>query len=122
MFKKITIYFFITLISLAPMTVSAFDYGISTTQKATGGLLPTQVAKASDPVKLVGNIIGLGLSLLAIAFFFLIFYSGLVWMTAHGKTERVEKAKNTLEAAIIGLLIVVFAYAITNFVLTGLGG
>lgn len=56
------------------------------------------------------------LGILAIAFFGLITYSGIRWMTAQGNEEHVSKAKETIQAAVIGLIIVTVAYAITNFV------
>jgi len=43
-------------------------------------------------------------------------------MTAHGNDQHVEKAKDTLRGAIIGLVITVAAYAISTFVFTRLVG
>jgi amino acid transporter len=56
------------------------------------------------------------LSLLGVIFMILILIGGFNWMTASGDEEKVRKAKDTLRRAIIGLLIVVSAYAITYFV------
>lgn len=122
MFKKISFFIIGALILLTPALCFAFDYGVGSTQQATNGFLPTTVAKATDPATLAGNILKAVLSLIGIIFFILIFYAGLVWMTSQGKTERVDKAKGTLEAAVVGLVLIAGAYAITSFVLTGLGG
>jgi len=43
-------------------------------------------------------------------------------MTAAGNAEQVETAQSIVKAAVIGLLIVMSAYAITFFVTSRLGG
>ena len=56
------------------------------------------------------------LGLLAIIFIILMILAGYNWMTAGGEEQKVTKAKDTIQAAIIGLIIIVAAYAITFFV------
>jgi cytochrome bd-type quinol oxidase subunit 2 len=79
-----------------------------------------------DPYISVAEIISLViksfLGLLGIIFVILIILGGYNWMTAAGEEEKVNKAKDTLKRAIIGLIIVVSAYAITYFVFTNLPG
>jgi len=58
------------------------------------------------------------LSLLGVIFMILMVYGGSIWMTAGGKEDRVKKAKDLIQAAIIGLVIVVSAYAISIFVIS----
>jgi hypothetical protein len=65
-------------------------------------------------------IIGVFLGLLGIIFVILIIYAGYNWMTAAGDSDKVDKAKETLQRAIIGLVITVSAYAITYFVFTNI--
>lgn len=50
-----------------------------------------------------------------------IIYSGVVWITSGGNKEGIEKAKQTLTYALIGLLIIVFSFVIINVIgqLTG---
>lgn len=105
---------------LPMMALAQKDYGIGKTVQSTGGLLPTKVAGASTVPQLVGNIVAVGLSLLGIVFFGLFLYSGILWMTALGNGEKVNAAKETLQAAIIGLIIVVGAYAISRFLFDNL--
>jgi amino acid transporter len=47
----------------------------------------------------------------------LILYGGFTWMTAGGNEEKVEKAKKIITAAVIGLVIVLLAWAIILFAL-----
>lgn len=62
------------------------------------------------------------LGLLGIIFLFLIIIAGYNWMTAAGDEEKVNKAKETIQRAIIGIIIIISAYAITYFVFKNLGG
>lgn len=86
------------------------DLGLSNVAGKSG--LQTQ---QSVP-QLVGRVIGTALSMLAVVFFILTIYGGFLWMTAHGKSDQVDKAKNTIIAAVIGVVIVMGSYAITQFV------
>jgi amino acid transporter len=71
---------------------------------------------------IVGLIIQAFLGLLGIIFLVLIISAGFNWMTAGGEEEKVRKAKSTISRAIIGLIIIVAAYAITYFVFKYLPG
>jgi len=71
--------------------------------------------RSVDPI--IGTIISVILSFLGVIFLILMVYGGYTWMMAAGNDEKVTKAKSLIKAAIIGLLIVVGAYAITIFVM-----
>jgi hypothetical protein len=60
------------------------------------------------------------LSLLSIIFIVLILYAGYSWMTAGGEEKKVEDAKGTITRAVIGLVIIIAAFAITYFVFNAL--
>lgn len=66
---------------------------------------------------IIGTVIGAALSLLGVIFLLLIVYGGYNWMIARGDEAIVEKAKDTITRSIIGLVIVLAAYAVTYFVL-----
>lgn len=57
------------------------------------------------------------LSFLGVIFIILMVYGGYLWMTAHGNEDQLTKAKKLITAAIIGLIVVLAAYAITWFVM-----
>ncbi len=65
---------------------------------------------------IVGTVINGALSLVGIIFLVLMVYAGILWMTARGKDEQVQKAQQIIIASLIGLFITVSAYAITKFV------
>jgi hypothetical protein len=64
----------------------------------------------------IALVINTFLSLLGIIFVILVLWAGYNWMTAGGDETKVTKAKATISRAIIGLIIIVAAYAITYFV------
>ncbi len=69
---------------------------------------------------MVAKIIQIVLGLLAIIFLILTILAGFRWMTAAGNEEEVKKAQATIKATIIGLVIILAAYAITYFIFRSL--
>lgn len=65
----------------------------------------------------VARIIRVSLSLLGIIMVALLVYGGYLWMTAGGNEEQITKAKQIIRNAIIGIAIVLSAYAISVFVI-----
>jgi hypothetical protein len=68
-------------------------------------------------VTIVGNIIKIILSVLGIVLLGFVLYGGFMWMTSGGNTDGVKKAKTMIGNAVIGLIIIVSAYAISSFVM-----
>ena len=64
----------------------------------------------------IGQIVGLVLSFIGVAFLILMIYAGITWMTAQGNDQTISKAKDLIVSSIIGLIIVLAAYAITSFI------
>ena len=78
--------------------------------------------KASTQIdSTIAKIINTALSLLGVIFLVLMIYGGYLWMIARGDEAQVTKAKNIITAAVIGVIIVVSAYAITYFLIERLG-
>lgn len=65
----------------------------------------------------IANGIRIFLGLLGIIAIAIILAGGLLWMTAGGNEEKVQKAKTLLLQAVIGLGIVLAAFTITTFIL-----
>lgn len=68
----------------------------------------------------IGLAIQILLSILATIFLVLTVIAGFKWMTAGGNEEVISKASKSLKSSIIGLAIVLAAYAITWFIFEGL--
>ncbi|MFH0952648.1 MAG: hypothetical protein V1838_05755, partial [Patescibacteria group bacterium] len=64
----------------------------------------------------VVNIIQWVLGILALIAVVMIIIGGFQWLTAAGNDEKIEKAKKVISAAVIGLIIVLLAWAIVIFV------
>jgi len=62
------------------------------------------------------EIINAALELLGIIFLLMILLGGFRWMTAGGNDEAVDAAKKTLGQAIVGVIIIFIAFALTRFV------
>lgn len=71
---------------------------------------------------IIGRVITMVLELLGAIFLILAIYGGYNWMTARGNEDMVEKAKKTITNAIIGLIIVLAAYAISRFIISVVSG
>lgn len=92
---------------------SLFQQGLDKTAKGLG----FDTGKEAVTIETrIGFIIQATLSFLGVIFFLLMIYGGFLWMTAQGNEQQVDKAKKLITAAIIGLVIVVAAYAISYFV------
>ncbi len=76
----------------------------------------------TDPRIILARGVQLALTFLAIIAVIIIMYAGFLWMTSNGQEDKISKAKNTLKNAIIGLVIILAAFAIVSFVLNTIGG
>lgn len=70
----------------------------------------------SDLKQAVINAIKWALAFMVLVAVVLIIYGGFVWMTAAGSEENVGKAKKIISAAVIGLVVILLAWAIVSFV------
>jgi len=99
--------FLLLLPTAASATVTSYsieDFG-SSVGLGTADLLDTAI-----------NVIQWVLGILALVAVVMIIYGGILWMTAAGNEEKIAKAKKVISAAVIGLIIVLMAWAIVIFV------
>lgn len=98
-------------------------------QKSPGELIKDTATKTSDAAgfkgakplpELVGSFIQQAMGLLGIILVVLVIYAGFLWMTAQGSDEKIKKAKGIITSAVIGLVLIFAAYAITGFVVDAL--
>ncbi len=93
--------------------------GLNSAAKPVGAYT-TQVANTGSTRAIildrVGGLVGLILSFVGIIFLLLMVYAGLQWMTSQGNSATVDKAKELMINALIGLIIVTAAYSITIFI------
>ena len=111
--RKIFFTIILATVLLVPLSVSALTINDAGTKLSQIGGKTGLTPNLESTTGLVINTI---LALIGTVFFILTVYAGIRWMTAQGNDEKVTKAKDTLEAALIGITIVFLAYAITAFV------
>lgn len=75
-----------------------------------------------DPRIIFAKIIRVALGLIGVVLLGLVLYGGFLWMTAGGNSDNIEKAKQIISASVIGLAIVLSAYALASFVMVKLLG
>lgn len=63
----------------------------------------------------VGLVISIVLAFTGAIFLGLMVFAGILWMTAAGEEEKIKKAQKIILTSIVGLVIVVGAFLITNF-------
>ena len=62
----------------------------------------------------IGQVLNIATTFLGVVFLGLMIYAGYLWMIARGNEQKIEEAKNIIIYAVIGLVVVLAAYAITQ--------
>lgn len=94
---------------------STFLNGLQKTAEGTGHQEAGGQIGQTAP-EIVGKIIKAFLSLLGVIFVLLMIYGGYLWFMSRGNDSEVKKAQDVIRNAVIGVMIVLAAYAITNFI------
>lgn len=68
----------------------------------------------------IAGVINIVLGFLGILATLIILLGGFKWMTSQGNTEKVDEAKKLIGAGVIGLVVILVAYAVARFVLASL--
>ena len=116
--------FVISLLAL-PVMVSAQPIDPINPLNSVNDTLGINYGKATglgqkDIRNTVAQIINVALGLLGIVAVVIILIGGFEWMTAGGNEEKTGEARNRIFAGIIGLAIILSAYAIAQFVINSL--
>lgn len=137
--KQILGYVLGGLIALA-LFVPAFTHNVATVhaQATTGALTSDELFGGADAsgddfaasaglgtadfTDTIARIIRVALSFLGIVAVVIILLGGFKWMTAGGNEDKVKEAKRLMIQGIIGLVIVLSAFAIAQFVITQIAG
>ena len=76
----------------------------------------------TDVNLLIANIIKVVLGVVGSVALLMFVYGGFIWMIASGNNERVEKGKNILIWATIGLIVIFASYAMVEFIIKAIVG
>lgn len=121
-FKRITtLLVMLATVILLPLPAALADSSgpvFKACDQAPGSPVCPKTAPTQDPVIHVINVAANIIAILAgLAAIIILITSGLTMITSGGKEEAVANARKHIVAAIIGLVIVVLAWAITRFVI-----
>lgn len=118
--KQLTKLFCLVLVScffftpvLAYRTIDSSGVLLASTTAPTG-------LSTADIQTTTGSFIKTALAIVGTVFLGLMVYGGFTWMTARGAEDKITTAKETIIAAMIGLGVILAAYAVTNFITSGL--
>lgn len=103
-------FLFVPLLTLPAAAQTTANFGLDNVNEGLDGTLSN-----SDPRAIIGRIINVALGFLGVIAVAIILLGGFKWMTAGGNEEKIESAKKLLTAAIIGLVIILLAWAIVIF-------
>lgn len=106
------------------MTASAQSSNVETTfgiDKVEAGL-GGSLSKDNSPIEIITNIINIALGFLGIIAVGIILLGGFKWMTAAGNEDKTSEAKQLLGAGVIGLIIILAAWALATFVIKQIYG
>ncbi|MGB0757569.1 MAG: hypothetical protein ACPGO5_03895 [Patescibacteria group bacterium] len=77
----------------------------------------TGIGLGTQDIRLtVVNLIRVALGILGVIVLVIIIAGGFRWMTAGGNDDAIAQAKSIISAGIIGLIIIIVAYALTTWV------
>src|SRR3989339_632512 len=108
-FAAIVMVFLFSTMAILP--VSAQDIGLDYANN-----LDLQAANESDPKQMAVDIVKYLMTFLGIIAVGVILLGGFKWMTAAGNEDKVAEAKKLIIAGVIGLIIILCAFAIVTFV------
>jgi len=106
------------LVSAAPVLAAVGDIGSG---DALGVSYGESLGLGNRDIRdTIATVIRAALGLLGIVAVAIILMGGFTWMTAGGNDEKVEEAKKRIFQGVIGLAIILSAYALATFVINQL--
>lgn len=101
-------------------------------QAITETTTTTTAAQTSTPVALINplgetdvriiiaKVISAALSIVGSLALLMVVYGGVLWLTSRGDQKQIQKGKDTLTWAAMGIVIIFASYAIVNALVTGI--
>ncbi len=118
--KKFLLFISTGLLLAVPLVVSAQAMNLGNEWLENFGTQAGYGTTTALPV-VIGRIVNIVLGLMGLIAVVIIIIGGFMWMTSGGSEEKVKKAKSLMGYAVIGLVIVIIAYAAAAFIINKLG-
>ncbi|MCK5510817.1 hypothetical protein KAI65_04745 [Candidatus Parcubacteria bacterium] len=115
--KNIILILLFTIVIIIPISINAAD--------DVTDMVELENPLGDDigsPNQLIGQIINGVLGIVGSLALVMFIYGGFVWMLAAGSNEKVQKGKDILVWATLGLVVIFSAYAVVKFVIEGIAG
>ena len=110
-----------TMVATMALPMIAMAQGQVTANELLPNEIGSNIGTGTTDIRItIARIIRTAMSLLGIIAVLIILYGGFKWMTSAGSDEAVGDAKKIITAGIIGLVIILTAYAIASFVINSL--
>jgi len=97
-----------------PALAQNLDNGFMTNFQDSSGIGNANIGEV------VGKIVKAVLTILGLVALVIFIIAGFQWMTSGGDKEKIQGAQKLMGAAVVGLIIIVLAYAAASFVVTAL--
>ena len=94
--------------------------GDTSNTKYDGSVAPLE--RETNLIGSVTNILNVIIGVLGIVAVIVIIFGGVQYMTSTGDASKVKKAKDTILYGVVGLVIVILAFAIVNFIIANIEG
>ena len=111
-----------SFLSLVPAVAMAQNFSIdASTGPDLGVDAPRAAGLGNTDIRItIARIIRVAMSLLGIISVVIVLFGGFIWMTAGGNDEKIGEAKKWIFGGVIGLAIILSAFAISSFVINSL--
>ena len=110
------ILFLAMLAGVVVQTVEAGSLRTEIFDKLMGVQNSANFPKETSPTVVVATVIKGLLGIVAVVFFIIVIIAGIKWMMAGGNEETVTKAKQNILNGALGLVVIIFSYAITAII------
>ena len=107
--------------ALAAPSAGAVDYGIKAgTSASKTEEMPESLFGEDGSEGIFKKVVNIMLFVIGAVAVIMLIYGGVKYVTSGGAQDKVAEAKNTILYAIVGIVVALLAFAVVNFVVTGL--
>jgi hypothetical protein len=111
----------LTLVSILAVPAAVFADADSLLWGGTQTDVETALGLGNeDPRTIVSSVVSVLLGFLGILAVLIILFAGFKWMTAGGNDDNISSAKSMMTAGVIGLVIVLASFGLSQFVIEAL--
>ncbi|MFH0891778.1 MAG: pilin [Candidatus Falkowbacteria bacterium] len=123
--KKIILLLFIIILNTAGLFFGAAAFAQSDADNLLWGGFESNVQETTglgneDPREIVARVINILLGFLGIIAVLIIILGGFRWMLSGGDSERADESRRMIVSGILGILLILAAFAIAQFILNSL--